>query len=184
MSASRLAYRTRQFWQAISTSSSQEDMELAAEILTPSQLELFQQLHRSEQNHSLRVLKELRSQGEDNIDLQAAALLHDIGKTKVPLRLWERVLVVIARAICPGCVKKWGAAGENDPLEELGWRRAFVVAEMHPVWGAELVSQSGASELAAALVARHQEQLPANGEKTDSIEDRLLSKLQAVDNQS
>lgn len=184
MSISRLVYRTRQFWQALSIGSSQEDKELAAEILTLSQLELFQQMHKSEQNHSLRVLKELRSQGEDNIDLQAAALLHDVGKIKVPLRLWERVLVVVARAICPGCVEKWGAAGENEPLDGLGWRRAFVVAEKHPAWGAELVSQRGGSELAVALVARHQELLSPDGKDINSIEDRLLHKLQAVDNQS
>jgi hypothetical protein len=77
-------------------------------------------------------------------------------------------------------VKKWGAASENEP----GWRRAFVVAEKHPAWGADLVSQSGGSALAAALVARHQEQLPPNNEKKDSNEDRLLYKLQVVDNQS
>jgi predicted hydrolase (HD superfamily) len=180
MNTSRLVYRSRQFWQAISTGSSHEDTELAATILTPPQLELFQQMHRSEQAHSLRVLKELRRQGEDNSDLEIAALLHDVGKIRTPLRLWERVLVVLVRKICPNCVKKWGAASENEP----GWRRAFVVAEKHPAWGADLVSQSGGSALAAALVARHQEQLPPNNEKKDSNEDRLLYKLQVVDNQS
>ena len=141
-------------------------------------------MHYSEQAHSLRVLKELRRQGEENSDLQTAALLHDVGKIRAPLRLWERVLVVVVRTICPNCVKKWGAVGKYDSLEGLGWRRAFVVAEKHPAWGADLVSQRGGSDLAVALVARHQEQLPPNSEKKESIEDCLLDKLQAVDNQS
>lgn len=184
MSNSRLAYRTRQLWQAISTGSSREDTELAAAILTPSQLELFQQMQESEQAHSIRVLRELKRQGEENSDLQTAALLHDVGKIRAPLRLWERVLVVVIKTICPSCVKRWGAAGESNSLEGLGWRRAFVVAEKHPAWGADLVSQNGGSDLAVALVARHQEQLPPYSERMDSNEDRLLYKLQAVDNQS
>ena len=47
------------------------------------------------------VLKQ-REQGEENPDLLTAALLHDSGKTRTPLRIWERVVVVIVNAIhCP-----------------------------------------------------------------------------------
>lgn len=184
MSNSRLVYRTRQFWQAISTDSSREDIELASTILTPSQFELFQQMHKSEQAHSLRVLKELRDQGELDTDLQIAALLHDVGKIRAPLRLWERVMVVVVRAFCPYCVQKWGSPNGGDSLDGLGWRRAFVVAEEHPAWGANLASQHGVSELAASLIARHQEQLPPTAANEISVEDSLLYKLQAVDNKS
>jgi putative nucleotidyltransferase with HDIG domain len=184
MSNSRLVYRSRQFWKAIRTDSSREDMEQVSAVLTPSQYELFQQMHKSEQAHSLRVLRKLKDQGEQNADLQTAALLHDVGKIRLPLQLWERVLVVLVRALCADCVKKWGSVDERVSLEELGWHKAFVVAEKHPVWGAELAAQVGASEVAVALIARHQEQLPPMGDNKVSVEDRLLSKLQAVDNQS
>jgi hypothetical protein len=184
MSNSRLVYRTRQFWQAVSTGSSREDMELAATVLNPSQLKLFRQMQKSEQTHSLRVLKELRNQGEENIDLQIAALLHDVGKIKLPLRIWERVLIVIGKVFCPDCVKRWGKVDGDESLEDLGWRKAFVVAEQHPVWGADLVSQSGGSDLTVSLIARHQERLPIDGGIMNTMEDRLLFKLQAVDNQS
>ena len=75
-------------------------------------------------------------------------------------------------------------ANEDDSLESFGWRRPFVVAERHPAWGADLASQHGVSELAASLIARHQEQLPPSAENESSVEDSLLLKLQAVDNKN
>jgi len=184
MSNSRLLYRSRQFWQAISTRSSGEDLELASSLLTQSQFELFQQMHKSEQAHSLRVLREVKNQGGVNTDLQTAALLHDVGKIRAPLRVWERVLVVVVRAFCPDCVHRWGSTNVGDPHQGLGWRRAFVVAEQHPAWGADLASQHGVSDLAVSLIARHQEQLPPVADNESTVEDSLLYKLQAVDNKS
>lgn len=181
MNTSRLVYRSRQFWQAITTRSTRDGKELIASILTPSQIELFNLMQESEQAHSLTVLKELRKRGDENIDLQAAALLHDVGKVRAPLRLWERVLVVIVNAFCPQCVQKWGSIPDGDTLNGLGWRRAFVVAEQHPLWGADLVSQTGASALVVSLIARHQEKIPPAQDSGDSMEDALLRKLQMVD---
>ena len=181
MNTSRLLYRTRQFWQAIITRSSQVDLELITSILTPSQISLFNQMQASEQAHSLRVFRKLTSQAEQNTDLLVAALLHDVGKIRAPLRLWERVLIVLVRVICPGCIHKWGSAPSKGSL---GWRRTFVVAEQHPQWGAELAAQCGTSALAVELISRHQEQLTPSQGSGSSMEDSLLRKLQAVDNNS
>lgn len=181
MNTSRLFYRTRQFWQAISTRSSQVDLELITSILTPSQMSLFNQMQASEQVHSLMVFRILTSQEEQNTDLLVAALLHDVGKIRAPLRLWERVLIVLVRVICPGCIHKWGSAPSEGSL---GWRRTFVVAEQHPQWGAELAAQCGTSALAVELISRHQEQLTPSQGSGSSMEDSLLRKLQAVDNNS
>jgi hypothetical protein len=181
MNASRLLYRTRQFWQAISTRSSQVDIELVSSILSPSQLELFQQMQASEQTHSQRVLRELIINGETNTDLQIAALLHDVGKIRAPLRLWERVMLVLVKSICPACVKRWGQLRNGETPSGLGWRRAFVVSVQHPRWGAELADQCGSSWLTVELIGRHQEQLVLSG---NSMEDSLLRKLQAVDNKN
>ena len=181
MNTSRLFYRTRQFWQAISSRSPQVDLELISAVLTPSQISLFNQMQTSEQAHSLRVFRKLSSQGEQNTDLLVAALLHDIGKIRAPLRLWERVLIVLVRVICPGCIHKWGSAPSEGSL---GWRRTFVVAEQHPRWGAELAAQCGTSVLAVELISRHQEHLTLSQVTGSSMEDSLLRKLQAVDNNS
>jgi len=178
MNASRFLYRSRQFWLAISTRSSQQDMELLTSILSPAQVELFQRMQKSEQIHSLVVLNELRDGGEDNADLLTAALLHDVGKTRAPLRIWERVLIVVVRAFCHDCVQKWGASMDGNPETAMGWRRAFIVAEQHPAWGADLAAECGTSPLAVSLIARHQEPLTP---EASSIEDNLLRTLQAVD---
>ena len=181
MNTSRLLYRTRQFWQAISTRPSREDLGLVSSILTPSQLAIFQQMVASEQAHSQRVLQELIIQGETNTDLQIAALLHDVGKIRAPLRVWERVLIVLVKTICPGCVDKWGQLPIGESPAEMGWRRAFVVSVQHPRWGAELANQCGTSPLAVELIARHQEHLNPSQVDGISLGDRLLLKLQAAD---
>jgi hypothetical protein len=181
MNTSRLLYRSRQFLQAITTRSSKDDIDLVSSILSPSQIDLFHLMQKSEQAHSLRVLTELRYRGDENLDLQTAALLHDVGKIQAPLRIWERVLIVIVKAFCPDYVKKWGSTPTGDSLTMLGWRRAFIVAEQHPAWGADLASQNGTSHMAVSIIARHQEQLPPLDNNENSEEDRLLRKLQAVD---
>jgi hypothetical protein len=181
MNASRFLYRSRQFWQAISTRSSPQDMELLTSILSPAQVELFQQMQKSEQAHSLVVLDELMNKGEEDPDLLTAALLHDAGKTRAPIRLWERVMIVIVRAICQNCIQKWGAIDIDDPETALGWRRAFIVAEQHPAWGADLAAECGTSPMAVSLIARHQEPLSPG---VSSMEDILLKKLQAVDDKN
>ncbi|MFL7893643.1 MAG: HDIG domain-containing metalloprotein [Anaerolineales bacterium] len=178
MNGSRLFYRSRQFWQAISTRSVQQDGDLIGSILSEPQVELFRRMQKSEQAHSRMVLSQLRNQGEQDPDLLTAALLHDVGKTRMPLRIWERVLVVLVKATCPGCVQRWGAGDDGNQVKGFRWKRAFVVAEQHPVWGAEMAAECGTSRLAVRLIARHQEQLPLN---PHSGEDILLQKLQSVD---
>jgi putative nucleotidyltransferase with HDIG domain len=181
MNGSRLFYRTRQFWQAISTRSIQQNVDLIDSILSEPQVKLFRQMQKSEQVHSMMVLSQLRNQGEQDPDLLTAALLHDVGKTRMPLRIWERVLVVLVRAICPDCVQRWGAGEFENQVTWFNWRRAFVVAEQHPAWGAEMAAERGTSRLAVRLIARHQEQLPL---KPYSGEDILLQKLQSVDDKN
>ncbi len=72
----------------------------------------------------------------------------------------------------PERVKKWG---EGNPRS---WRRAFVVAAEHPIWGAQMAAESGASSVAVNLIWRHQEP-PSTIPKTR--EDLLLRTLQAAD---
>jgi hypothetical protein len=177
MSLSRVRYRVRQFQHALWSAADPEGLEQARSILTPAQLALFAGMQASEQAHALSVCRQLVDHGETLPDLLVAALLHDVGKCLCPLRLWERVLIVLGKAIFPAQVRRWGNL--PAPVAAIrGWKRAFVVAEQHPAWGAELAVEAGASPRTVALIRHHQDRAPWKG---DPEIECLLGKLQAVD---
>ena len=125
--STKIGYRIWQFWQSLKSSPSDEDWKMIGKILSPEEYSLFQKLPIPDQNHSLRVLRTLDSEGETNPDLRKSALLHDIGKTKHPLRRWERVFAVLIMAIFPEQYKHWN---EGSPI---GWKRPLVIISQHPV---------------------------------------------------
>lgn len=139
---------------------------------------LFDQMQPAEQTHSIGVFRKLREAGFTNRDLLIAALLHDVGKIKYPLRLWERVEVVIFKKIAPGFADTWGKAALK------GWRKPFVVALRHPSWGAELAEQAGASQLTISLIKRHQDKVISPVGFSTHSEEQFLYQLQFFDNES
>jgi hypothetical protein len=140
---------------------------------------VFSRLQPNEQHHAVQVLRRLISQGETHPDLQVAALLHDVGKSQAPLAAWERALIVLAGRIMPNYKKDWGSVQETRLPPS--WRKAFIVAEEHPRWGARIAREAGATPLAEALIRRHQDPLP---DPPGSLEERLLRKLQSADDDS
>jgi len=184
MITDRILYRTRQFWHALGSAPSSDSIALAWTLLTPPQQLIFNRMLQSEQVHSLRVLHELLAQQEENKDLLVAALLHDVGKSRFPLHLWERVVIVLAKKIYPAGAKRWGERVSEDEQAPRGWRRAFIIAEEHPVWGAEMAADAGCSQLTMNLISRHQDIIPVSKIDNLSKEDRLLLKLQAIDDES
>jgi len=172
-----IPYRVRQFWSVLnSTHPSDRDLAPARSVLTEQQMALFIRLQPSEQIHSLRVLKTLQDQGETHPDLLTAALLHDVGKIRYPLRIWERVIIVLAKQIFPKRIQTWGRA------QPRGWKRSFVVARKHPDWGAELASEAGTTPLAVNLIQNHQDVISTRADK--SSVSKLLTTLQKADNQN
>lgn len=166
----------RQFWAALRAAPTRQDLERLEQVLSPSLIELFLRQQPSEQYHSLQVYERLLAQGERAPELLTAALLHDVGKSRAPLRPWERAVVVLVNALAPGLGRRWG---EGEPH---GWRRPFVVAAQHPAWGAELARQAGAAPLTVRLIRRHQDALRPGG--APAGEDRLLFALQSLDDNS
>jgi hypothetical protein len=153
------ANRLRQGLRALFAFTRPVDHALAARYLNPQQVILFQQMRRSEQLHSLNVLRDVLTleslQGDaidtvDLADLTLAALLHDVGKTRYPLAIWQKTLTVLVRAFARPLYQQWS---KGDPTHL--WQRAFVVAEQHPAWSAALVSATGASDNALWLIAHH-----------------------------
>ena len=113
----RASYRASQFVQALFAQPAAEDARLAAEPLPASLRPLFHALSRAEQSHAVAVLRCLLQHGERDPDLLAAALLHDVGKTRAPLRLLDRVLVVLAQRLAPAAADAWSKG------EPRAWRR-------------------------------------------------------------
>jgi hypothetical protein len=171
----RILYRSRQFWHALNASPTPEELVLAHRYLSPPLMSIFTRMHPSEQAHSLRITRQLIRRGETQPDLLVAALLHDSGKNHHPLKVWERVTVVLGKFLLPDQVRRWGSGRPR------GWRRAFAVAEQHAEWGAQMAAEAGASPLAVTLIRRHQFPLDHH---PDSLEDRLLHELQQLDDES
>lgn len=178
----RVLYRLRQFWHTLTEVPTRENLLQASQVLSPSLMKLFMRMPPREQAHSLWIYDRLLQQNETDHDLLVAALLHDVGKSRYPLRLWERVVIVLGKAWFPERAKIWG---KGAPL---GWKRPFVIAEQHPAWGAELAAQAGAAPLAVALIQHHQDApnaiLGRASEENRSLELRLLSRLQSLDDES
>jgi putative nucleotidyltransferase with HDIG domain len=169
-----LRYRVWQFFQSLKGSPDPLQWDRVRAILNPSELNLFEQLPVPDQNHSLRVLDTLESEGEQDPDLLKAALLHDIGKTLHPLRRWERVFAVILQRIFPRSSARWGRG------QPRGVFRALVVIHQHPDWGANLAAEVGSGEQVVRLIRYHEQEDLTGLLDQGGVE--LLKKLQLADN--
>ncbi len=148
------------------------DEAAARAALSPALFALFRRMARSEQLHSLRVMRRLQAAGCHDPDLLIAALLHDCGKSRYGMTLLGRTLAVLTRRLLPRRYRAWS---QGQPQ---GWRRPFVITAQHPAWSAEDMLAAGASPRAASLARRHQDPLP---EAPRDEADRLLALLQAAD---
>ena len=171
---SKFNYRIWQFRKSLERSPTPDDWKIIQSILTPQEFHLFKQLPIPDQNHSLRVLKVLYKQGEDDTDLLKAALLHDIGKIRYPLRRWERVFAVLLTGLFPERVKVWGGG------KPTGLRRPLVVIQQHPDWGAEIAQEAGCNQRTIWLIKNHEMMNP--DESAQELDKSLLKKLQDADN--
>ncbi len=166
-------YRIRQAWDHLSAeplaASAQSEIQT---VLTPGEWALFQHFSDSDQCHSYAVYQTLKTAGHTHPSLLKAALLHDIGKSRMPLSLANRTAIVVASRLWPGRAERWGEGSAET------WQRPFVVKRMHPAWGAEMAAVAGCDPLTLNLIARHQDPLP---DPLQTEEDELLRWLQWAD---
>jgi hypothetical protein len=169
-------YRLWQFWQIVTA----VPLELSAieeicDILSLAERDLFEQFTPNDKWHSYRVMKMLQDAGHNEPALLVAALLHDVGKTLLPLSIWERSLIVLASMLLPQQTAAWGQG------EAIGWKRPFVVKKQHPLWSAEMVAAAGSNPQAVALIKCHQDPIAPDDH---SEEANLLRLLQWADDQN
>jgi hypothetical protein len=181
MSLRRLVYRVWQFWLALRLRPAARDLERARAILGPDLYALFIRMQPGEQVHSLHMLDKLLAQGEGHPDLLVAALLHDVGKIRYKLHLWERAWIVLARVIFGSRARQWGSINVNDFSSLPFWHLPLIVAEQHPAWGGEMVAEAGGTPLTVKLIRCHADKLD---NERQSPEGRLLALLQFVDDNS
>ncbi|MCL7454771.1 MAG: HD domain-containing protein [Anaerolineae bacterium] len=166
-------YRVQQFARAAGAwvRPTQFDQDLLRHYLSPAGLELFRAMPRYDRRHALAVFDTLRQRGQEQPDLLAAALLHDIGKTLPPgagVRLWHRVATVLMRRFWPALLER---ACKDRPGS---WLQPFFVQQQHAAIGAELARQAGCTARTVELILQHEDP-PEPGD------DALLSALKAAD---
>lgn len=142
MRVSVIFYRLRQFCQAISARLSDEEYAWLRGILTPEALLLFSTQALPEQRHALDVAGDLYKQkqvieetygNEVFHNLILAALFHDCGKSRVRLKLWQRIFIVL---------------GVRLPS-------TLAIHNLHPVWGKQLAARAGLNDDIQTLIENH-----------------------------
>jgi hypothetical protein len=170
----RWRYRLGQFWHELRAGALTEGAWTEVrDVLSLAELALFRRFDDSDRWHAVYVLRTLREAGHTQPDLLTAALLHDVGKTRVSLNVWERSLIVLVGALAPRRAAAWGAPADG-PVVRGGWRKPFIVKVRHPAWGAEMAAAAGTTPRAVALIRHHQDH-PA------TLSDPLLPLLQWAD---
>lgn len=170
-----LTYRIAQFWRLLRAPALDDAArdEIAA-ILSPGELMLFRRFGNGDQQHGYRVMRMLLAAGDDHPALLAAALLHDVGKTSLHIRVWERVVGSLGEIFFPAAAARWGRG------EPRGWRRPFVIRQQHAAWSAKMAAAAGSAPLAVALMRHHQDK--KLGELDEELA-ALLRRLQWADDQ-
>lgn len=172
-------YRAQQFFRALGARMGSSAWAEVEALLTPAQVILFRQMPRYDQRHGLNVAHTLRAAGHEQPDLLVAALLHDAAKSAGPLRLWQRVAIVLLKAFAPRRLA-W-LAREVEPGH---WRYPFYTHCVHAAIGARWAEEAGCSSLAVWLIAHHQSPVDRGEDGWEDGRNRLLTVLRWADGQN
>jgi predicted HD phosphohydrolase len=147
------AHRLSQGIGALFAFARQPNLALARRHLSVREFEAFRSMARSEQLHSLQVLHcALKADPAAPSALIAAALLHDVGKSRYRLSVWQKTLAVIVEAFAPGLSRR---LSEDDTITF--WRAPFIVRRRHASWSGEMLRACGSDATVIWLVEHHQE---------------------------
>jgi putative nucleotidyltransferase with HDIG domain len=146
-------YRTQQFINALRARVEPDELRVLDQHLTPQQKTLFLAMETQDQRHCLDVYRYLLDCNQTDVTLLQAALLHDIGKANVGMRVLYRVAIVLLRAFWPGMLVKLSSQRVRD------WRYPFWIHKHHGELGAEMLAMAGGSPKLIEMVRLHQEEV-------------------------
>lgn len=121
------------------------DDAFAARLLGEGEYRLYLSMDARDRHHACTLAKLLlKEQPGASDDLQRAALLHDVGKSVMPYRPWQRIAigVYLPKAL------------PAEPRLK-GWRGVWQMGLHHDRYGATLIREAGGSARVAELVERH-----------------------------
>ena len=143
--------RIRQGIRALLAFSYTVDYQLAEQYLSAKQMVLFRQMSRTEQLHSLNVLRSVLAQSAQTPhDLAVVALLHDVGKSRYHLAVWQKTISVLVKKFLPALNAQLSADNKLT-----FWNTPFVVRQWHPQWSAELLSEADSAASVVWLAKHH-----------------------------
>lgn len=173
----QVSHRLAQGLRALLAFAAAPDLALAQQHMTRCEFAAFRALSRSEQLHSLNVLRAvLGAEPAAPRALAAAALLHDVGKSRRRLAVWQKTVAVLVQSFFPTLSER--LSREASPGS---WRMPFIVGRHHPRWGGEILRQCGSDALLIWLVEHHQSEADEHKAHPGYA---LLKRLQAADNAS
>lgn len=150
-------YRLNQLYHALFAKVYPKEYTWLSEILTPQELILFGQQTLTEQRHALDVAYDIQKDqeriaktfgGNTYQDLLHAALLHDCGKSLHPLKLWQRIFIVIAGSL----PLPW----QNKIVSDKNiFGKTLIIHQQHSAWGKHLAAKAGVKEAIQVLIQNH-----------------------------
>lgn len=152
--------------------------------LAPAERAIFFQMALYDQKHAVAVSRRAERlarergvwDGRRIRIVVRAGLLHDIGKIRGDLGVWDRVAIVLS-GNRPEAAKRWIEEGVADLLAgrlKSGIRRARYAEAVHPARGAAMARLMGVEEEVVSLIRRHQHDV---GEQGGDAESDLLLEL-------
>lgn len=142
-------YRVKQFFWGVKSLYTKVDEDLIKKFLNEDEIDMFKQLKINDQHHCIRVCKDslkVNKSFELNINeniLGKAALLHDIGKTKLHLSLFEKSIIVVLDKLTGGKIRKF----ENIKQIDIYFN--------HPKIGYNILKDKGYSKEVLEVVKDH-----------------------------
>jgi putative nucleotidyltransferase with HDIG domain len=143
-------YRIKQFCWALNAHIGEKEANFIMEYLNPEEYGLFMRLSSSEQMHSIRVAKNVQLLCENNeCDtrfLIKTALLHDIGKVRGRLNVFDKSVIVLLNYFTRGKIKKYNRIRKID------------IYYNHGDIGCSLLKEYSANERMLYLIKNHHDE--------------------------